>query len=218
MEAYFRRRGVPRHRPLLTAFQRCCFALLLAPGLAAAASSEHGFGVVPQLSPIVTAERWQPLLNEVSRQAGVALRFATASGITKFEERVLAGEYDFVYLNSLLFQEAQKSRGYRALVRDEQPLQGIIVVRQDGPRSLAELSGKTLVFPSPRAFGATLLTRADLKRLDIPHDVSYLGTHESVYQDVAQGRHVAGGGALHSFGLLPAAQRRGCASCTPRCR
>ena len=80
------------------------------------------------------------------------------------------------------------------------------MVRQDGPRSLAELSGKTLVFPSPRAFGATLLTRADLKRLDIPHDVSYLGTHESVYQDVARGRHVAGGGALHSFGLLPAAQ------------
>ena len=70
----------------------------------------------------MTAERWQPLLNEVSRQTGVSLRFATASGITRFEERVLAGKYDFVYLNSLLFQEAQKSRGYRALVRDEQPL------------------------------------------------------------------------------------------------
>ena len=209
MEAYLRGGGVPRHRPLLTALRRSCFALLLAPGLAAAASSERGFGVVPQLSPIVTAERWQPLLNEVSRQAGVSLRFATASGITKFEERVLAGEYDFVYLNSLLFQEAQKSRGYRALVRDEQPLRGIIVVRQDGPQSLAELSGKTLAFPSPRAFGATLLTRADLKRLNIPHDVSYLGTHESVYQAVAQGRHVAGGGALRSFELLAAAQRRG---------
>ena len=232
---------MPRHRPLLIAFQRGCFALLLAPGLAAAvvaddakdgrgttsgmkeverrleqppratpgAVAERSFGVVPQLSPIVTAGRWQPLLNEVSRQTSVSLRFTTASGITRFEERVLAGKYDFVYLNSLLFQEAQKSRGYRALVRDEQPLQGIIVVRQDGPQSLAELGGKTLVFPSPRAFGATLLTRADLKRLDIPHDVSYLGTHESVYQDVAQGRHVAGGGVLHSFELLPAAQRQG---------
>lgn len=209
MEAYILGGGeVPRHRSLLTVLQRSCFALLLAPGLATAASLEHDFGVVPQLSPIVTAERWQPLLNEVSRQAGVSLRFATASGITKFEERVLAGKYDFVYLNSLLFQEAQKSRGYRALVRDEQPLQGIIVVRQDGPQSLAELNGKTLAFPSPRAFGATLLTRADLKRFHIPHDVSYLGTHESVYQDVVQGRHVAGGGALRSFELLPAAQRR----------
>lgn len=198
-----------RHHPLLTAFQRSCFALLLAPGLAAAAVAERSFGVVPQLSPIVTAGRWQPLLNEVSRQTSVSLRFATAPGITRFEERVLAGEYDFVYLNPLLFQEAQKSRGYRALVRDEQPLQGIIVVRLDGPQALAELSGKTLAFPSPRAFGATLLTRADLKRLNIPHDVSYLGTHESVYQAVAQGRHVAGGGVLHSFELLPAAPRRG---------
>ena len=83
------------------------------------------------------------------------------------------------------------------------------MVRQDGPQSLAELGGKTLAFPSPRAFGATLLTRADLKRLNIPHDVSYLGTHESVYQAVAQGRHVAGGGVLRSFELLAAAQRRG---------
>ncbi|MEK7796267.1 MAG: PhnD/SsuA/transferrin family substrate-binding protein, partial [Pseudomonadota bacterium] len=108
------------------------------------AVAERSFGVVPQLSPIVTAGRWQPLLNEVSRQTSVSLRFATASGITRFEERVLAGKYDFVYLNSLLFQEAQKSRGYRALVRDEQSLRGIIVVRQDGPQALAELGGKTL--------------------------------------------------------------------------
>lgn len=200
---------MPRHRLLLTFFQRCCFALVLAPGLAMAAGSERSFGVVPQLSPIVTAERWQPLLNEISRQTGSALRFATASSITKFEQRVLQGEYDFVYLSSLLFQEAQRSHGYRALVRDEKPLHGIIVVRHDGPQSLDELTGKTLAFPSPRAFGATLLTRADLKRLNIRHDVSYLGTHESVYQSIAQGRHVAGGGVQYSFELLPAARRRG---------
>ncbi|MEK7697216.1 MAG: phosphate/phosphite/phosphonate ABC transporter substrate-binding protein, partial [Pseudomonadota bacterium] len=173
------------------------------------AVAERSFGVVPQLSPIVTAERWQPLLNEVSRQTSVSLRFATASGITRFEERVLHGEYDYVYVNLLLFQQALKSQGYRALVRDEKPLRGIIAVRHDGPKSLNELAGKTLAFPAPRAFGATLLTRADLRRLAIPHDVSYLGTHESVYQSVAQGRHMAGGGVLHSFELLPAAQRQG---------
>ena len=32
MEAYLRGGGVSRHRPWLTAFQRCCFALLLVPG------------------------------------------------------------------------------------------------------------------------------------------------------------------------------------------
>ena len=38
MEAYLRGGGVLRHRSLLTAFQRSCFALLLAPGLAVVAA------------------------------------------------------------------------------------------------------------------------------------------------------------------------------------
>lgn len=212
------------HQPLLIFFQRSCFAVALVSGLAIAADAdsakdgrdktapeagvERNFGVVPQLSPIVTAERWQPLLNEISRQTGGTLRFATATSVTKFEERVLHGEYDYVYLNSLLFQQTLKSQSYRALARDEKPLQGIVVVRHDGPKSLDELIGKTLAFPSPRAFGATLLTRADLQRLNIRHDVGYLGTHESVYQSVAQGRHIAGGGVQRSFDLLPETQRR----------
>lgn len=199
---------MPHHRPLLTFFQRSCVAVALTSGLATAATTEHNFGVVPQFSPIVTAERWQPLLNEISRQTGGTLRFATATSITKFEERVLRGEYDYVYLNSLLFQQTMKSQGYRALVRDEKPLRGIIVVRHDGPKSLDELIGKTIAFPSPRAFSATLLPRADLQRLNIRHDVGYLGTHESVYQSVVQGRHIAGGGAQRSFDLLPETQRR----------
>lgn len=199
------------HGPLLTFFQRSCLAVALTSGLATAADTgtERSFGVVPQFSPIVTAERWQPLLNEISRQTGSALRFNTAASITKFEDRVLRGEYDYVYLSSLLFQQTLKSQGYRALVRDEKPLQGIIVVRHDGPTSVDELAGKTLAFPSPRAFGATLLSRADLRHLNIRHDVRYLGTHESVYQSVAQGRHIAGGGVQQSFNLLPETQRRG---------
>ena len=40
MEAYLERRGVPRHRPWLTAFQRCCFALLLVPGMTAVAIAD----------------------------------------------------------------------------------------------------------------------------------------------------------------------------------
>lgn len=211
---------MPHHGSLLIFFQRSCFAFVLAFGMATAGTvdgtgkatpgtaAERNFGVVPQLSPIVTAERWQPLLNEISRQTGSTLRFATATSVTTFEERVLHGEYDYVYLNSLLYQQTLKSQGYRALVRDEKPLRGIIVVRHDGPTSLDELAKKTLAFPSPRAFGATLLPRADLRRLNIRHDVSYLGTHESVYQSIAQGRHIAGGGVQRSFDLLPEAQRR----------
>lgn len=174
----------------------------------AAAETERSFGVVPQQSTTAAAQRWQPLLNHLVQQTGTDLRFATASTITEFEERCLKGSYDYIYVNPLLYQELHRRVGYRALVRDERPLEGIIVVRADGPQTLAELSQKTLAFPAPRALGATLLTRADLKQAGVTHGVIYLGSHESAYQAVLQGEYIAAGGVQRSFDLLPEAQRR----------
>lgn len=185
------------------------FTLLwLATSAAWASSHERRFGVVPQYTPLVSATHWQPLLNDLSRRSGANLRFATATSVTEFEERTLDGAYDYVFLNSLLYLEAKRAHGYRALVRDSRPLEGMLVVRTDGPRSLGELADKTIAFPAPRAFGATLLVRVELKRHGIPHDVFYLGSHESVYQAVLAGQRVAGGGVRYSYDLLPEAQKR----------
>jgi phosphonate transport system substrate-binding protein len=170
---------------------------------------ERRFGVVPQYTPSVSANHWQPLLEILQQRTGVKLRFATASNVAEFEERVIAGEYDFVFLNPLLFLEARQSHAYRALARDSHPLVGLIVVRAaDGPRTMDDLRHRTIAFPAPRAYGATLLTRADLKQRGIPHDVFYLGSHESVYQAVIAGRHAAGGGVRRSFELLPESDRK----------
>lgn len=177
---------------------------ILAPCTALA---ERLFGVVPQYSPSASVQRWQPLLDHLSRQTGGEIRFITAPSVTTFEERVLAGHYDYVFLNPLLFQQARHKIGYRALARDEQALSGVLVVRRDGPTSLAGLRGRVIAFPAPRALAATLLSRRDLQRAGIPHGVIYLGTHESVFRSVRQGEHVAGGGSRRTFELLPEAER-----------
>lgn len=169
--------------------------------------AERQFGVVPQYSPSVSVQRWQPLLDHLSRQTGGEIRFITAPSVTTFEERVLAGHYDYVFLNPLLFQQARHKIDYRALARDEQALSGVLVVRRDGPASLAELRGRIIAFPAPRALAATLMPRRDLQRAGVPHGVVYLGTHESVFRSVRQGEHVAGGGSRRTFELLPEAER-----------
>jgi phosphonate transport system substrate-binding protein len=185
------------------------FAILwLATPPAGADEHERRFGIVPQYTPQVSATHWQPLLNELSHRSGANLRFATALSVTDFEERTLAGSYDYVFLNSLLYLEAKRAHGYRALARNSRPLEGVLVVRDDGPRSLGELKGKIIAFPAPRAFGATLLVRAELKRDGISHDVIYLGSHESVYQAVLAGQQMAGGGVRHSYDLLNESQKR----------
>ncbi len=180
---------------------------LLATFVPGPALAERLFGVVPQYSPSVSVQRWQPLLDHLSRQTGGEIRFVTAAGVTAFEERVLAGQYDYAFLNPLLFQQARHKIGYRAMGRNEEALAGVLVVRRDGPTSLTGLRGQVIAFPAPRALAATLLPRRDLQRAAVPHGMIYLGTHESVFRSVRQGEHVAGGGSRRTFDLLPGAER-----------
>lgn len=179
------------------------FGLLFSLTQTIRGETERSFAIVPQHSAITLAEQWQPLIQELGNQTGLRLRFVTAPTVAEFERRLLNGDYDYVYLNAAVFLEAKKLLGYRSLAQRQKSLKGIIVVRQDGPTLLRQLAGKTIAFPSPRAFGATLLTRAELKRSAIRHNVAYLGTHESAYRAVARGQFVAAGGVLRSFNTLP---------------
>ena len=177
--------------------------LIFGPGSLVLAQ-ERVLGVVPQGAPTDLALQWQPLIKHLRESTGIQLRFATATTITRFEQRVLNGDYDFVYMNSLLYVRAQKQHGYRALVRRKKPLRGIIVARKDRISKLSDLNGTSIAFPSPTAFGATLLTRAELDRKRIDYHVSYVGTHDSGYQSVLVGRYAAAGGVQRTFSLLPA--------------
>ena len=191
---------------------RWWFFLVLVNALFAGPASlahaqERVLGVVPQGAPSDLAVQWQPLIKYLQDTTGIRLRFSTAPTITRFEQRVLAGDYDFVYMNALLYVRAQKQQGYRALVKRSNPLRGILVVKKGSVNKLSDLNGSTIAFPSPTALGATLLARAELDRNKIKYHVSYVGTHESGYQSVLVGRYAAAGGVMRTFSLLPAASQ-----------
>lgn len=170
-------------------------------------AQERILGVVPQGAPSALATQWQPLINYLQETTGIPIRFATASTINRFEQRVLKGEFDYVYMNPLLYVRAHKAIGYHALVRRKNPLRGILVTPRDSKMSLAGLDGATITFPSPTAFAATLLIRAELNQKKINYHVSYAGTHESAYQGVIVGRYPAAGGIRRTFDLLPERSR-----------
>jgi len=178
--------------------------VLFAGPVSLAHAQERVLGVVPQGAPSDLAVQWQPLIKYLRETTGIHLRFSTAPTITRFEQRVLAGDYDFVYMNALLYVRAHKQQGYRALVKRSNPLRGILVVKKGTVNKLSDLNGATIAFPSPTAFGATLLPRAELDHNKIKYHVSYVGTHESGYQSVLVGRNAAAGGVMRTFSLLPA--------------
>lgn len=71
----------------------------------------------------------------------------------------------------------------------------LLVVRKDSPiRSIRDLNGQSVAFPSPNAFAATLLPRVWLARQGISIQPVFENTHSNVYRSVALGMLPAGGG------------------------
>jgi len=152
--------------------------------------------VVPQFPAVEIHRIWTPILTRLGDTMGVSFELKVARDIPSFEDEVVAGKPDFVYLNPYHQVRARRAQNYRPLVRDAQPLTGILVVRRDDPiRSVRELEGKSLAFPAPNAFGASLLIRAHLaeqERLRI--NPLYAKTHTNAYRQTIVGKTAASGG------------------------
>jgi phosphonate transport system substrate-binding protein len=192
---------------LLLVFTAMTCCLLDAPlsALAQPQQKSLSFGIVPQQAASRLAEDWGPLLAEVSRRSGVSLVFRTAPNIPAFEERLATGDYDLAYMNPYHYVVFHKASGYLAFAKEqERRLKGILVVRKDSAvLKPADLAGKTVVFPAPAAFAASILPQAEFGRLKIPIETRFVASHDSVYRAVASGLHEAGGGIQRTFEAMP---------------
>jgi phosphonate transport system substrate-binding protein len=115
----------------------------------------------------------------------------------EFETELVNGFADFVYMNPYHYLMARKAQGYLPLVRDgSRLLSGQLLVRRDSTlQSVQELNGKTIAFPDPNAFAASLYMRALLQdKVKIHFTPRYLGTHANVYRHVIFGSVAAGVG------------------------
>jgi len=167
----------------------------------AAASDNILFGIVPQQSATRLAQVWVPFMNRLSEETGMNIRFATTKDIPSFEKCLAKGAYELAYMNPYHFTVFNEISGYVAIARQaEKRLHGLIVVRKDSPfQELEDLDGKMMAFPSPAAFGASVLARAEMRARGIAHLPQYVNSHDSVYRAVAAGIYPAGGGVKRTF-------------------
>jgi phosphonate transport system substrate-binding protein len=161
----------------------------------------YTFSVVPQQASSKLAKQWLPLLREVSRISGIRLRFVTSKDIPTFETELSAGKHDFSYMNPYHYVVYHEMQGYNALNKaKDKKIKGIIVVHRDSDISgLEELSGQDIAFPSPAAFAASILPRANLSKLGIEFTPRYVSSHDSVYSNVARQHFIAGGGIVRTL-------------------
>lgn len=212
---------IRKHRLLL---HRAALAAFVAIGISAAPSAalsdetqlaalqsatEEGraqlnFGIVPQQSASRLAKMWGPLMARLSNELGVNIRFQTTKDIPTFEACLTAGAYDIAYMNPVHYTVFAEATGYRAIARQaDKKLRGLLVVRKDsGIETLDDLSGADIAFPSPGAFGASVVPRAEMRSRGIAFTPNYVKSHDSVYRAVAAGLMPAGGGVLRTLNAV----------------
>ncbi len=117
------------------------------------AAASYTFGVLPQRSPVLTAQYWNPILDWVSQQSGVKLEIRIAASGGQAGEAVRKGEYDFAYSNHQ-FKPSAQAQGYTVILRRDLPkIAATLVVPTASPiQTVAELAGKTVVFANPHGF------------------------------------------------------------------
>ncbi|MDH4394747.1 MAG: phosphate/phosphite/phosphonate ABC transporter substrate-binding protein [Limnobacter sp.] len=151
--------------------------------------------VVPQFSETRTHASWGPLLEQVSKDTGIDFRLTFATDIPGFEQQFEQGKPDIIYCNPYHAVMAKKAQGYIPVLRDEQNLRGLLITEESGSiRTLQDLKGKTILFPSPNAFGSSLYLRALLKDKEkIDFTAKYVKTHPNVLRGILRGEGAAGG-------------------------
>lgn len=161
----------------------------------------YTFSVVPQQSASKTAAIWGPVLKYLEQETGYQFKLKTAKNIPVFEQRLLNAEADFSYMNPYHYTVFHEKSGYNAIIKTkDKQIHGIVVVRKDsGIKTIKELNTKTLAFPSPAAFAASILPRGYFKQSGINITPKYVASHDSVYSNVARGFMPAGGGVMRTF-------------------
>ena len=166
----------------------------------------YSFGVVPQFSSERISRTWEPILELLEKETGLQFELTGSLDIPAFERNFTKGGFDFAYMNPYHAIVAHKSGGYDPIIRDVgRSLYGIIVVKKDSPlQSVTELDGKKVAFPAPNALGAALIPRVEFSRkYKIEVEEMYVGSHSSVYLNVALGLATAGGGVQKTFAQQP---------------
>lgn len=162
------------------------------------------FGIVPQQSASRLAQMWGPFLKELSDQTGVTFQFKTTKDIPTYEACLASGAYDVAYMNPMHYAIFSEQTDYQAIARQsDKRLKGIIVARAGSEfETLEDLDSQTVAFPSPGAFGASILTRSGLSAHGVSFQASYVKSHDSVYRAVAAGLMQAGGGVSRTLAAV----------------
>ena len=183
-------------RNVIVFFYLCCMVSV------AHAKDTYIWSVVPQFTGIAVHRDWTPFLNAIEKDTGYHFSLKIYDSIPEFESGFADGKPDFAYMNPYHAVTAKNKQGYIPIIRDsKRRLTGILVTRKDSAiKSLEDLQGKRIAFPSPNAFAASLFPRALLtEKYNIQYKTVYANTHSNAFRFVLLNKAAASGGVYRTL-------------------
>lgn len=156
-------------------------------------------GIHPLHNPKRLFEVYGPIVDFLNANMPEAdFTLEASRNYEEFDRKLYSGHFDFAMPNPYQTVNSLK-HGYRVFgkMADDDDFRGIILVRRDsGINTVADLKGKAVSYPAPTALAATMMPQYYLhtRGIDINHDIEnrYVGSQESSIINVLRG-HVAAG-------------------------
>ena len=166
------------------------------------------FGVLNQQSPVLTAERWNPILHYLSTVSGVPLTLRMGPTVEDTDAMMGRGEMDLMFTNHN-FQPEFDGVGYRVIARwAGDPIRCVIAVPVDSAiTTLKGLEGMRVAFPSRDAFVAYAVPKLAFKQAGVKVQEVFGANQEGVLSQLKARRVDAG--AVNSRFLAQYAEREG---------
>ena len=144
-----------------------------------APSTPLTLGVLNQRSPQLTAGFWNPILVELGRRTSLRVEMRMAKTAPETTAATVAGDYDLAYTNHLFTPERVRL-GWKVFARlAGDPITGEFAVLQDSPlKTLADLAGQTVAFPSAEAFVGYAVPMDALRRAGVEVKPVFSGNQE----------------------------------------
>ena len=160
-------------------------------------------GVLPYYNPQHLYEDYAPLVAYLNQNLpGIKVELVASRSYEEFEKRLYGRSFHLALANPYEALESLE-HGYRLFgkVGDDASFRGVILVRKEsGIHTLADLKGKTISFPGPTALAGAMMPLYFLQThgLDVHRDIHPLfsGSQESSIMNAYLGNSAAGAAFL----------------------
>ena len=176
-------------------------------------------GLIPEQSLFKQMERYEPLMNYISRKTGIEIRLIVLPRYGNIISNFRSADMDGAFFGSFTYALAHEKLGVEVLARPDgldgiSTYHGLMFVRKDsGIRSVEQMQDKRFAFVDRATTAGYLLPLAYFRQHNKNYrsflrEYYFAGTHEDVIYDVLNGKADIGAAKNTVFDRLAKSDKR----------